>query len=402
MSIELLQGDCLIESKKIKNGSVDLILTDLPYGTMQGIADGDTSWSQTNAEWDSAIPPSDIYAVANRVLRKNGKVVLFSQEPYTSRLINDAIPNVPFSYRMIWEKDIYGNALFAKKAPLIFFEDILVFSKTHDYIDAESNPLRALLAVYTEEFGKENIIKLFEDEGRYSSKQSARTHASYKMGFSKGNRFDLMDEGLYEYLNEFIKFNESYSEMCFLYFRKNPLRKYFAKVLGFIGETRSKIIETIGQRADHTFRTNSSKYALCAESTYDALVLEYGIDRMDGFLPYKELKEIDAQMKKENFSSTFNLPEGKKYKSNILKYKKDYDGYHPTQKPVALLEDLIKTFSNEGDLVVDLTMGSGSTGVACKNTGRNFVGIELDDNYFEIAKRRISDARNKHEQIQSY
>ena len=72
-----------------------------------------------------------------------------------------------------------------------------------------------------------------------------------------------------------------------------------------------------------------------------------------------------------------------------MKYKKDYDGYHPTQKPVALLEDLIKTFSNEGDTVVDLTMGSGSTGVACKKTGRNFIGIELDDEYFGIAKERI-------------
>ena len=76
-------------------------------------------------------------------------------------------------------------------------------------------------------------------------------------------------------------------------------------------------------------------------------------------------------LKKMMASSTFNLWEGKKYKSNILKYKKDYDGHHPTQKPILLLEDLIKTFSNENDLVVDLTMGSGSTMVACQNTNRN-------------------------------
>src|SRR5690625_1549362 len=130
--VNLYKGDCLTEHERIESGSVDLILCDPPYGTMQGIADGDTSWRRTNTDWDSAIPPSDIYAVANRILRKNGKMVLFSQEPYTSRLITEAIPNIPFNYRMIWEKDIYGNALFAKKAPLIFFEDILVFSKTHD------------------------------------------------------------------------------------------------------------------------------------------------------------------------------------------------------------------------------------------------------------------------------
>ncbi len=62
---------------------------------------------------------------------------------------------------------------------------------------------------------------------------------------------------------------------------------------------------------------------------------------------------------------------------------------HPTQKPVELLEYLIKTYTNEGETVLDNTMGSGSTGVACVNTNRNFIGIELDDEYFEIAKERI-------------
>ena len=65
---------------------------------------------------------------------------------------------------------------------------------------------------------------------------------------------------------------------------------------------------------------------------------------------------------------------------------------HQTQKPVALLEYLIRTYTNEGDTVLDNCMGSGSTGVACVNTGRNFIGIELDDSYFEIAKKRIDDA----------
>jgi DNA modification methylase len=64
---------------------------------------------------------------------------------------------------------------------------------------------------------------------------------------------------------------------------------------------------------------------------------------------------------------------------------------HPTQKPIALLEYLIKTYTNEGDTVLDFTMGSGSTGVACKNTNRNFIGIEMDKNYFDIAKKRIED-----------
>lgn len=68
---------------------------------------------------------------------------------------------------------------------------------------------------------------------------------------------------------------------------------------------------------------------------------------------------------------------------------------HPTQKPVSLMEYLIKTYTNEGDLVLDNCMGSGTTGVACINTNRDFIGIELDENYFEIAKTRIENAEKE-------
>ena len=110
---------------------------------------------------------------------------------------------------------------------------------------------------------------------------------------------------------------------------------------------------------------------------------------MNGFLPYRELARLN-----EKYTSTFNLWQGGKSKSNVLEYAKDNDGYHPTQKPVKLLEDLIQTYSNEGNIVLDFTMGSGSTGVACINTNRNFIGIELDKGYFDIAEKRINEAQN--------
>lgn len=72
---------------------------------------------------------------------------------------------------------------------------------------------------------------------------------------------------------------------------------------------------------------------------------------------------------------------------------KNENGLHPTQKPVALMEYLIKTYTNEGETVLDFTMGSGTTGVACVNTGRSFIGIELDETYFNIAKDRIDAAQ---------
>ena len=307
--IQLIQGDCLIESDKIESGSVDLILTDLPYGNMKGLnykIFNNPSKDNGGLKWDNIIPTDKIMEVANRILRKNGKMLLFAQQPFTTDLINAQIPNLPHSYNLIWEKTDFANCLLINKACANFYEDILIFSKNHE------------------------------------------TEAIH------------------------------------------PLRPYFKIVMDFIGLNLKQINIKLGhRRAEHTFYIDSTQYGLCTEKTYKELIEVFGIDNMNGFKNFAELKVIDEQFKNE-FASTFNLWEGNKYKSNILKYKKDYNGYHPTQKPVLLLEDLIKTFSNENDLVVDLTMGSGSTGVACKNTNRSFTGIEKDENYFKIAEQRIN------------
>jgi DNA modification methylase len=301
--VKLLKGDCLIESDKIESGSVDLILTDLPYGNMN--TDGGRKLGING--WDLAIEPKKVYDIANRILRKNGKMVLFSQEPYTTNLISNAIPNIPFGYRATWEKDNFAVALGANKNMVSFTEDVLVFSKKYDL------------------------------------------------------------EGLH------------------------PLRLYFKKVMDYIGLNLKQINTKLGhRRAEHTFYIDSTQFGLCTEKTYLELIEVFNIDKLNGFKTFKELKEIEFK-----YESRFNLWKGNKYKSNILKYKKDYTGHHPTQKPVLLLEDLIKTFSNENDLVVDLTMGSGSTGVACVNTNRNFIGIEQDENYFNIAEQRINETEYK-------
>ena len=88
-----------------------------------------------------------------------------------------------------------------------------------------------------------------------------------------------------------------------------------------------------------------------------------------------------------------------RYPRNVIKFSTDKQksSLHPTQKPVALMEYLIKTYTNEDELVLDFTMGSGTTGVACKKLNRNFIGIELDAGYFEIAKKRIDDTQKKNQ-----
>jgi site-specific DNA-methyltransferase (adenine-specific) len=93
--------------------------------------------------------------------------------------------------------------------------------------------------------------------------------------------------------------------------------------------------------------------------------------------------------------ATSYVQEWTNYPRSVVKYAQDTPKVHPTQKPVALMEYLIKTYTNPGDVVLDNCMGSGTTGVACVNTGRSFIGIEKDTNYFGIAERRISEAQSR-------
>ncbi len=317
--MELIHGDCLKEMKKLESGSVDLILTDPPYGTIKGLG-GDIEKYKllSNSTWDEALDNKNMFEECNRVLRNNGKLILFSQEPYTSKLIIEAHGNMPFSYRLIWLKDHFANCLVVNKAPVNYFEDIVVFSKNNQKHDFEAN---------------------------------------------------------------------------------HPLREYAKKIKEFINYSRLRLFKEIGNGgAQHFLESNSesTQFSICTEDTYNKLINLYEIDKEEWFIRYIDLEPInkeyrDKLMYKLNnkYPSIFNLWEGKKLKSNILNYKKDYGGLHPTQKPVSLLNDLIRTYSNEGDTVLDFTMGSGSTGVACKNLNRNFIGIELDDKYFKIAEERI-------------
>lgn len=298
--IQLIHGDCLEKMKDIPDGSIDAVITDPPYGTMEGAQlDG---WENNKTKWDNAINPSDFWLLLNSKVRMNGAIILFSQEPYTSRLITEAHGNLPFSYRMIWKKDHFANALLAKVAPVSYYEDIVVFFK----------------------------------------------------------KYDTMNQ--------------------------HPLRAYSIKVLSHCGGNLKKINKTLGHRkAEHFFYTDSTQYGLCTEKTYKELIRLFSIDKQEWFKSYSELKEINRR-----FNRRFNLQDGKKYMSNVLEFKKDYTGLHPTQKPVALMEYLIKTYTNEGETVLDFTMGSGTTGVACKNLNRNFIGIELDEEYCKIAESRIN------------
>ena len=111
----------------------------------------------------------------------------------------------------------------------------------------------------------------------------------------------------------------------------------------------------------------------------------------NGFSGDKKLGEVYGDATK---SLHRDNPEGSRYPLSVQEFTGSKIGSHPTQKPVALCEYLIRTYTNEGEIVLDNTMGSGTTGVACANTGRRFIGIEQDAKYYEIAKQRIANVGN--------
>lgn len=326
--------DCLEGLKEIPDGSVDLVLTDPPYGTMQNMGKSGAARAAGYADmsWDKALDPSLLFNAIRRVLRPNGKAVVFSQEPYTSQLISGAVPELPFCYRAIWKKDHFANKFMCKKAMVNYYEDVCVFQKNDD--DELVHPLRGYFREVLHFIGVSSVKEI-----------------------------------------------------------NNALGHRKAEHRFYVTNGKRAVKEALGGAADHVQRIGSSQFSLCTEATYQQLVNVFHIDKMQGFREYEDL-----QAENSRFKSTFNLWQGGKVKPNVLEYRKDRPSLHSAQKPVALIEDLVQTYSNPGDVVLDPFMGSGTTAVACLKTGRNYIGFELDEKYHAIAMQRIAETESQLQQ----
>ena len=247
MPSNLIYGDCLEEMKKIPNNSIDLILTDPPYGT-------------TLLKWDSVIAFDKLWEQYTRIIKSNGAILIFAQEPFATILRMSNIKD--YKYDIYWEKERLTNINQVKRRVGKTIENICVF----------------------------------------------------------------------------------YKSQC----------TYNPQMIKYDGKPRTNKVKNgkLGQLTDQQ----------------EKKVIEY-------------------------------IDNGWRYPTQVWKYQRDClkSNLHPTQKPILLLENLINTFSNENDLVLDSCMGSGSTGVACLNTNRKFIGIESDKNYFNVAKDRIELSNKKGE-----
>ena len=283
----LMQGDCLHLLKDIPDGSVDMVLCDLPYGV-------------TDYEWDRVIDGKKLFAEYKRICKQNANVLLFCQIGFAKYLMDSTFTS-EFSHCLIWVKSNKTRHLSSKNIPMSQYEMILCFRLN-----------------------------------KYSNKKSHKA-----------------------------------------------LRDYFMQELERSGKTVKEIESVIPNYSAHHWFRYSSDYRIPTKSNYRRLQEVTGCFNR----PYAEVKQ-EFQREKNN-SCTYN----KVIDSDVLYATLGEKRVHPTQKPVNLLEQLISTYSNPGQIVLDNCMGSGSTGVACVNTGRNFIGMELDPGYFEIAKQRIEEAQ---------
>ena len=200
--------------------------------------------------------------------------------------------------------------------------------------------------------------------------------------------------------------------------RNIEMREYGKNVLKFIDKTSKQIERELGHRkAEHFLqRTSTTQFSLPTEKTYNELIEKYNIDKMEGYLTFDNLKKYERKeitkiynpqktpgkpwkVKEHNLRDigvygSKRLPAhenitGDRHPKSVLKYHQSSEKLHPTQKPLELCEWLIKTYSNEGDLVLDFCMGSGTTIQASINTNRKYIGIEKDKEIFETAEKRI-------------
>lgn len=225
------------------------------------------------------------------------------------------------------------------------------------------------------------------------------------------NKWDsVLDlDSLWEQYNRIIK-----DHGAILLFAQTP----FDKVLG-VSNLKHLRYEIIWQKTAPTGFLNAKKMPMKAHENilvFYKKLPTYNPQKTQGHTRKVASKESRAKsierqkLKVDNKDSNYNLygesstgyDSTERYPLSVQVFAKDQqkENYHPTQKPVALLEWLIRTYTNEGDLVLDNCMGSGSTGVACVNTNRDFIGIELTEQYFKIAQSRIEKAVKKKVEVE--
>ena len=328
----LLHGDCLEELKGIDDNFCDLIFLDLPYG-------------QTACKWDCLIDLDKLWIQLMRVKKLHTPIVMTCTTKFGVSLIKSSPKKCPFRYDLVWCKSAACGFLSAKKMPMRKHEMIYLFYEKLPFYDISS---------HKHKFIKENATgrkgNCYRD-GKLDEAPSSQYTPRLPTSLITPNNLKPEDNNCSFNPNGTYGGKQSYTISKN---KEDHVSKYDPPL------PTSLIQDEGGSDGSETHMENSTSI--------------YSAGGMD-VITYNDRK---------NGESAYNPP-----LPNSLLEIKSTRGKHSTEKPVALMEWILKYYSKEDDVVLDATMGSGSMGVACKNMKRNFIGIEMDEDIYNTAVDRI-------------
>ena len=399
----LLHGDCLEQLSQVEDNSIDFIFCDLPYG-------------QTSCKWDIIIPWEPFWKEIMRVKKINTPIFMTTTTKFGVQIINSAPKKCPFRYDLVWVKSAPAGFLSAKKMPMRKHEMVYVFYEKLPFYDLSSHSHKFLKPrpavkkgehiygdsvesdkktydpplpvsvikgennTYNTEGRKKPIVR--EKAGKYDPPLPVSV-VKEETGGATGEELDEKYKnkgGLYSKVsrNGLLKSEPHYDPPLPVSVVKEEgqINNYIAKRVIYKDENGNKIKE--GQSGK-----DQTKY----DPPLPVSVVKEEYNTKEGII-YNGGKPLPINDYSSNGRKGSESAYDPPLPTTMLEIKSTR-GKHSTEKPVALMEWLLKYFSKEGDTVLDPTMGSGSTGVACKNMNRNFIGIEKDAEIYEVAVNRI-------------
>lgn len=345
--MELYNEDCIAGMAKLADNSVDMILTDLPYNL-------------TACKWDKTpIDLAEMWTQFKRILKPCCSAVLFASGKFTFKLVASNFEQ--YKYKWIWVKNAPTMFVHAKNAPMRKFEEILVFSDGS--INHPSCTTRRM------KYNPQGVVpclpRIRDDNGMLANGELMRSQGRSPIKARNTNRADSI-------------IGDRPRRACGTTYEQSQTG-YPTDVLEFDELPDSKYIHSTHKGSEVSLQGGKLK---------------------GNWERHGRLKAFGNTVGKRPSQVDYYIQEQTGYPSDVLNFKTPHNvtKFHPSQKPTDLLEFLIRTYTDEGETVLDATMGSGSTGVAAVNCGRDFIGFELEKKFFDVACERIAEVQNPHVQ----
>ena len=412
----LLNGDCLEQMSVLDDDSIDLIFCDLPYG-------------QTNCKWDVKIDIHLFWKEVMRIKKLHTPIFMTTTVRFGNDLINTAPKKCPFRYDLVWVKSASCGHLSARKMPMRKHEMVYVFYEKLPFYNLSSHTHKFLKTTDKDRTGKcysghgdktsavgkydpplpTSVVKVVKENGPCKNYGVERVYYydenGKKLDGSDGTqtKYDpplptsVIKEDIYDSIKD-----ETDMVPSDCYGKTKDYGKNYKRKNGETAWDPALPTSVIKQEDNGTINTElyASKKPIkrMPPNQWDP-PLPTSVVKEDKYVPppvkAQELYE-DPKLIKGLYGDVMSTghPHTQVWDPalpNSILEVKSVRGNHSTEKPVALMEWIIKYYTKEGDTVLDPTMGSGGTGVACKNMKRNFIGIEMDPEIYQTACGRIED-----------